>query len=588
MTSRPKSKVASVYLRLLAYVKPYWFIIVPAVVATAVYALVTGTVPFFMEDVFERLRDTAEEAVRDAESPLRLPLLILFIFGFRGVIDFLTVYGLSWVGRSAIRDMRSELFRKYLYLPARFYDQNSTGDLISKLTFNTEQIAEAISSAVVVVVRDTLLVLVMIGVMASFNLQLTLILGIVGPTIALVIGAMSRAFRRYSKRIQDSMGDATRAAEQALQGHRVVKIFAGQEHEQQRFNEINSRNFRLNLRLVGTRAFGDILTQYVVAIGVATIIFLVFSGWLTEDLDSPGFMGFITAVGILLAPLKRLINTNAVLQRGIAAADALFAVLDAPVEQDHGSISLDRARGTCEFRQVAFSYSGERQAVPVLRDVSFRVEAGSTVAFVGRSGSGKSTVVSLLSRFYDVTDGEILLDGRDISTYRMEDVRRQLSFVSQDVVLFDDTIAGNIAYGAPNCTREDIVRAADAAYVSEFAAEMPDGLDSQVGERGSLLSGGQRQRIAIARALLKDAPILILDEATSALDAESERTIQSALTLLMRGRTTLVIAHRLSTVEAADQIVVMKDGRIVECGSHAELLAQAGDYAALYRMQLAG
>lgn len=588
MALLPSTEVRRTFGRLLKYVRPYRFVILPAVIATSMYAVFSGTIPFFMQDVFQRLGGAALD-VSDAanrQSPWRIPLLIAVVFALRGAMDFLTVYGLNWVGRSAVRDLRGELFSRYLHLPAAYYDRHATGDLISKLTFNSELVAEAISGAVVVIVRDSLLVIVMFGVMLSFSFRLTLVLAVVGPAIALLINAMSRAFRRHSTRIQDSMGDATRAVGQALSGHRIIKIFGAQGHEQARFDGINRRNFRLNLRLVGTRALGDSLTQYVAVLGVAGIIFLVFSGWL-EGIDSPGFVGFITTVGILMPPLKRLVNTNAVLQRGIAAAQSLFDVLDEPAEPSAAGEPVERSHGNIEYRHVSFRY-GDETAAKVLTDVSFRAGAGTTTAFVGRSGSGKSTLVGLLPRFYDVTAGEILLDGKNIESCRLEDLRRQVGFVGQDVVLFDDTIAGNIAYGAlAGCSRADIERVAEAAFVTEFVDDMPEGLETRVGERGLLLSGGQRQRIAIARALLKDAPILILDEATSALDTESERKVQEALARLMSGRTTLVIAHRLSTVESADQIIVMKDGRIVETGTHAELIAKDGQYAALYRMQFA-
>jgi subfamily B ATP-binding cassette protein MsbA len=416
--------------------------------------------------------------------------------------------------------------------------------------------------------------------------ELSLLSAIVGPTIGVLVSYMSKAFRRYSARIQSSMGDVTRVTEQALQGHRIVKVFGGQDYERDQFDEINRRNFRLNVRLTATRAAGDSLTQYVVALGVAAVIFVAFSEWVLPDLTASLFVEFIAYMGMLLAPLKRLININVVVQRGIAAAESLFESIDAPVERDTGTEVIERAEGHVEFRRVSFSYdAGKRR---VLDDFTIDVPAGSTLALVGRSGSGKSTVASLLPRFYDVEAGAILLDGKDVRSYRLADLRRQLSFVSQDVVLFDDTIAHNIAYGAlAHFSRQDIERAAEAAYVAEFAAALPEGLDTQVGERGVLLSGGQRQRIAIARALLKNSPVLILDEATSALDTESERRIQDALGNLMQGRTTLVIAHRLSTVESADRIVVMRSGAIVETGTHAELLAHGGHYATLYRMQFA-
>jgi subfamily B ATP-binding cassette protein MsbA len=568
-------------------------VIVPAAVAIVVYALVTGLVPFFVRDIFEQFLDQALDSAADADSwveALRLPLIVVIIFALRGTMNFLTIYGLSWVGRSAIRDLRAELFRRYLYLPASYYDRNASGDLISKLTFNTEQLAEAISNAIVSIVRDCLLVAVMLGIMLYISLELTLILAVVGPIIALLLGAMNRAFRRSSTRIQDSMGDVTRVVSQALAGQRVVKVFSGQDYETSRFETINQRNFRLNLRLVATRAFGDGLTQFVVILGVAVVGFFVFSGWLNQEIDSPEFSGFVTAVGILLTSLKRLVGMNAALQRGMAAGDSLFQILDEPAEPDDEqspAVNIGtRARGAIEFDDVSFRYDADQEEV--LHKIQFRLDPGQTLAVVGRSGSGKSTLVSLLPRFYDASAGRILLDNRDIRDYPLQYLRRQIGFVSQDVVLFDDTIAGNIAYGAlSTSSRQAIEQAAEDAYVNSFASEMPDGLDSEVGEGGARLSGGQRQRIAIARAILKDSPILILDEATSALDSESERQVQSAITRLMRGRTSLIIAHRLSTVEQADRILVMHEGRMVETGTHAELLAAGGHYANLYRLQFA-
>ncbi len=582
MILRLNPDVVSVYRRLLTYVSPYWYVIVPAVAAIIIYAGISLTVPLFLRDIIDQLVE--DELNRG--SPFRLPALIAIVFALRGAMDFLTVYGLNWVGRSAIRDLREELFDSYLRLPVGFHDRSSTGALISKLTFNTEQVAEAVSNAVAVVIRDSLLVLGMLGMMLYFNVRLTLLIVVVGPVIALLVGVMGRAFRRQSTRIQDSMGDVTRLTEQTLRGSRIVKIFAGEKQEQAQFVRVNAKNFRLHLRVAAIRSFGDALIQYIVALGVAVIVFFVFSGWFSIELTAATFMGFIGALAMLLAPLKRLVNINVALQRGIAAAESLFEVLDEPGEPDPGKTPLARARGNVEYRDVRFAYDEANGAV--LDDVSFEAPSGSTIAVVGRSGSGKSTLVGLLPRFYDIDSGRILLDGTDIREFGLADLRRQISFVSQDVVLFDDSIAGNIAYGAlRECSRAAIERVAEAAHVSEFAEELPDGLDAQVGERGVLLSGGQRQRVAIARALLKDAPVLILDEATSALDTESERHVQDALGRLMQGRTTLVIAHRLSTVEDADRIIVMKDGRIVEQGTHRELTRQNGWYSMLHGMQFA-
>jgi subfamily B ATP-binding cassette protein MsbA len=570
-----ETKAAETYRRLLRYVRPYRWIVAAVVVPVAIYAVVGTAVPLLMAEVIKQLEDAASSVL----EPWHVPVLIAVLFPLRGAMDFLTVYGLAWVGRSVIRDLRGEVFEHYLGLPARYFDQGSSGVLISRLTYNTEMVAESISNAVVVVLRDSLAILTMLAILIWYSPKLTLTIVVVGPVIALLVGAMSRAFRRYGTRIQHSMGEVTRLAEQSLHGQRVVKVFEGQEQEQRQFLEVNLRNFRFNVRLVAVQAMGDGLTQYAVALGVAVVIYLSFA-----ELSPDSFFGFIVAMGMLFAPLKRLINVNAVVQRGITAAAGVFEILDQPKERDTGTLSIARARGEVSYQGVSFRYeSGKERA---LRNVSLDVPSGATVALVGQSGSGKSTLASLLPRFYDPEEGAVLLDGQDVRSFKLRDLRRQIGLVSQDVVLFDDTIANNIAYGTlAQRSRADIERAAEAAYVTEFATGLPQRLDTRVGERGALLSGGQRQRIAIARALLKDAPVLILDEATSALDTESERRIQSALAGLMRGRTTIIIAHRLSTIERADRIVVLREGSIVETGTHAELLARAGHYASLYNMQ---
>jgi subfamily B ATP-binding cassette protein MsbA len=573
-----RSDLVAVYKRLLAYMRPHWAIMALAIVPASVYAILNTTVPLVMKEVMERL----EHAAKGAGHAWEIPVLIAVLFPLRAVMDFLTIYGLAWVGRSVIRDLRNELFAHYLSLPTRFFDQGSSGALISKITYNTEQVADAISNAVVIVMRDTLAIVLLVAVMLKMSPRLTLLILVVGPTVGFVIGRMSKAFRRYSTRIQTSMGDVTKVTEESLHGQRIVKVFGGQEHEKKHFADIIQRNFRFNVRLVAVQAAGDNLTAYTVVLGVAAVMYLSFN-----DLNAPAFIGFVTAMAMVLTPLKRLINVNAVVQRGVTAAAGLFEILDEPSETDTGTIALGRAHGDVEYRDVSFAYAPDK--LPALRGVSLRLQAGTTVALVGQSGSGKSTIANLLPRFYEPNSGAVLLDGRDIREYPLRDLRRQLSLVSQDVVLFDDSIAGNIAYGVlESSPRAAIEAAAEAAYVAEFASELPEGLETRVGERGVMLSGGQRQRIAIARALLKDAPVLILDEATSALDTESERRVQTALGRLMQGRTTLVIAHRLSTIEKADLIIVMREGTIVEQGTHAELIARGGYYSTLHRMQFAG
>ena len=569
---------AAVYRRLFPYLRPHWWIVAAAFVPALIYGVLGTFVPLLLSEWTDALQDV----VAGAERAWQIPLLIAVLFPIRSAMDFLMVYGLAWVGRSVVRDLRGEVFGHYLALPARYFDQGSSGVLISRLTYNTEQVAEAVSTAIVIALRDSIAILALLVLMISMSPRLTLLIGVVAPIIVLVVGAMSRALRRYSARIQHSMGDVTKLTEQSLHGHRVIKVFEGQEHEQRQFKDVNTRNFRLHVRLVAVQALGDGLTQYAVALGVAAVMYFSFA-----DLDEASFLGFIAAMGMLVAPLKRLININTVVQRGIAAGASLFEILDQPGEADAGTMTIARARGDVAYRDVSFRYETGKD--PALRSVSLEVPAGTTVALVGQSGSGKSTLVSLLPRFYDPDEGAVILDGEDVRRYPLRDLRRQIALVSQDIVLFDDTIANNIGYGAlAQYSRADVERAAEDAYVTEFAAALPQGLDTRVGERGALLSGGQRQRIAIARALLKNAPVLILDEATSALDTESERRIQAALARLVRGRTTLVIAHRLSTVERADRIVVMRDGSIVETGTHPELLAAGGYYATLHKMQFAG
>ncbi len=580
MAQRFDSDAARIYLRLLAYVKPHARLMIGIVAAMILYALADAAFPLIMREIVSGL----EERGRDGR--LLLPLAILGIFALRAVFGFASAYGLGWVGWRVIKRMRAEMFEHYLCLPTRVYDESSTGILLSKLTYNTEQVAESISNVIVTLFRDSFTIIALFGVMLFISVRLTLLILFVAPVIALVIRALSHIFRRYSGRIQNSIGAVTQVTEEVIAGHRVVKVFDGHEYETNHFQAVNNTNARLQMRLVAARSIGDSVTQLLSAVGIAGVVFIAFQQTLFADLQVEDFVGFLTAMGLLMAPLKRFTNINVALQRGIAAGESIFELLDQPLESDEGSVAIDRAEGHVEFCNVSFNYSADKGQV--LRDISLCVPAGKTTAIVGRSGSGKSTLVSLLPRFYDVENGEIRLDGRDIQSYSLSDLRRQIGLVSQDVVLFNDTIANNIAYGSLNdAPREAVLAAAERAYVMNFVDRLPDGLDTVVGERGVLLSGGQRQRIAIARALLKDAPVLILDEATSALDSESERIIQQALEQLMQNRTTLVIAHRLSTVERADEIIVLEDGRVVETGTHQTLLESGGQYANLYRMQFA-
>jgi subfamily B ATP-binding cassette protein MsbA len=513
-----------------------------------------------------------------------IPVAILILFFVRGIGEFASTYGLGWVGRQVIATLRERVFDKFMRLPARFFDQSSSAVLLSRLTFNIEQIAESTSSVVTVMVREVLTALGLIGYMLYLSPPLTAFIFVALPLVVALTRTLGRLFRRYSERIQQSMGDVTRVAQEALQSQRIIRIFDAREYENRRFAAANDKNRRMHMRLVVTRATGDAVTAFVAAAGLAGVAAVATSDTVRQAMDLGDFGGFITALLLLMRPLRQLTGINAVIQKGLAAGESVFALLDQPEERDDGVERPARVHGAVEFRNVNFTYDAAKGAV--LRDINLVVPAGRKLAIVGRSGSGKTTLVNLLPRFYETDSGEILLDGRPLAGYALSALRGQISLVSQEVVLFNDTVANNIAYGALNgAPREAIERAARAAHLEDLLAQLPEGLDTIVGDRGLLLSGGQRQRIAIARALLKDAPILILDEATSALDTESERHIQAALEQLMVNRTTFVIAHRLSTVENADSIIVMADGRIVESGTHRELLAANGQYATLYRLQ---
>ncbi|MEM6639791.1 MAG: lipid A export permease/ATP-binding protein MsbA [Pseudomonadota bacterium] len=566
-----------IYRRLLGYSAPYWPVFVLAALAMVMQAAAVTGFALLVEQLID---DTFVK--RDPAVIRWIPFMVLGLFLMRGVGGFISTYGMEWIGRRVITQLRQELFEKLLRLPVSFFDDRVGGTLLSVFTYNAEQVSASATHAVTILIRDICTFVGLVFWMLYLSPTLSIFIVLIGPPIALLIRVTSRLFRRYSTRIQDSMGDVTKIAEEAIRGFREIRLYGGRDYEARRFDDENQTNRRAYMKQVLVKSISVPIVQLLAASGLASIIFVASRP--SAEFTPGQFGSFISAMLLLMDPLKRLTDINAILQRGIAGAKSIFDLMDEPVETDDGEQGIARAIGHIEYRDVHFSYAGADQ--PVLRDISFVAEPGQTIAFVGRSGSGKSTLVSLLPRFYAATRGEILLDGAPVAAFVLDDLRRQIAMVSQQVTLFNTTARHNVAYGALADANDETLRAAlNAANASGFVDALQDGLDTPLGDSGGRLSGGQRQRVAIARALLKDAPVLILDEATSALDSESERQIQTALATLMKDRTTLVIAHRLSTIEKADLILVMDDGRIVERGTHKELLALGGHYEALHRMQ---
>jgi len=574
-----KKKPEQNFRRLLAYAKAYKAAAIVSIFGMLGYAAIDSF-------VFSQLQPLIDNGL-DGQDPTFMkwaPFFIVVMFILRGICHFAGNYTLAWLGNNVVANIRQELFEHVMSMPVAYHDKESTGSLISKLTFDTEQVLSAVSKALLTLVQQGAFVIGLLIVMFYNSWQLASIFLLITPVIAVIVTVVSRRFRQVSKSIQGAMGEVTTAAEQTFNGHKVVLTFDGQQREFERFGKINKHNRQQRMKLVAAKSASVPIIQIIASFALAFVLYVANLDSMREEISAGVFMTVLMCMVTLLRPLKLLTTVNSEFQKGMAASVSIFAVLDQKTEQDTGTIALKRAEGILAFEQVNFFYN-EQDEKQALTDLTFSANVGETVALVGRSGSGKSTASALLLRFYDATTGKVLIDGKNITDYKLKDLRKQFAYVSQQVVLFNDSIANNIAYGKPDATLAEIEDAARKAHVMEFVEGLPEGLDTNIGDNGAMLSGGQRQRVAIARALLCDAPFLILDEATSALDTESERHIQDALSVLQKDRTCIVIAHRLSTIESADKIIVMDQGQIKEQGDHHALLALDGAYAQLHKFQ---
>ena len=582
---KPKNKKinSNLYLRLLSYTFQHKLIFIASIIAMAMFAVTDTAFAALIKPLLD-----GSFVSKDPETIRLFPFVLIALFLIRSISGFVSTYGIAYVGRSVIMKIRQEMFDKLVHMPTKTYDFASSGELLSKLTYDTEQVAEAATKAITVLVRDGLTVIGLLGLMFYQSFILSIGLFVIGPVIAIFVKFMSVRFRDTSKHIQKSMGFITNVVEELIAGHRVVKIFGGEHSEKKSFNYVNANNRDRHMKLALIQGISIPLVQFIVAIFLAGVIYFVTSDEYLEVISVGTFMSFITAMILIFAPIKRLAEINVVLQRGLAASESIFELLDSKSESDviinKDNKKFNKEFSSINFNKINFSYYDNNDLV--LEDISFSIPKGSTCAIVGKSGSGKSTLVNLLPRFYEIKNGDITIDLVNINTFSLSELRGMIAYVGQDLTLFNDSIRNNIAYGSlENKSLDDIVAAAKSANADKFINDYTDGYETFVGDNGVLLSGGQRQRIAIARAILKDAPILLLDEATSSLDSESEKLIQTALAELQKNRTTIVIAHRLSTIENADLIIVLDKGKIIEKGKHEELINLKGLYANLHKIQ---
>ncbi|MCU9925262.1 lipid A ABC transporter ATP-binding protein/permease MsbA [Aeromonas caviae] len=569
----------TVFKRLLGYVRDRKLGLVGGIIGMLGYAAVDTTFVYSIKPLIDQGLNGNDSSVLKW-----MPFFVLGIVALRGCAAFLSNYCMAWVGNHVVMRLQQQVFSHLMAMPMSFFDRQNTGNLLSKVTYDAGQVSSAASSTLVSLVREGATVIGLLGLMFWHSWQLSVIFLVVGPLVGILISIISRRFRKISRHIQQAVGDITTSTEQMLKGHKEVLMFGGQEVEDKRFYQVSNRMRQQTMKMVAADAIGSPIVQMVASVALAVFLYVATIDSVKATLTAGTFTVMVTSMMMLLKPLKSLTDVNNQFQRGITACQSLFGLLDSTPEQDTGMRTLERARGEIEFRNVTFTYPTKE--TPALRNISFKVEAGKSVALVGRSGSGKSTIASLLTRFYDIEEGEILLDGVNIREYRLSELRKQYALVSQHVHLFNDSVANNIAYAAEEkYSRDEIKQAARIAHADDFVSKMPEGYDTVIGENGASLSGGQRQRIAIARALLRDSPVLLLDEATSALDTESERHIQAAIDELCKARTSLVIAHRLSTIEKADEILVIDEGHIVERGNHQTLMDMHGTYAQLRAIQ---
>ncbi|MFT4929316.1 MAG: subfamily B ATP-binding cassette protein MsbA [Phenylobacterium sp.] len=569
----------SIFRRLMAYTKDYKAALALAAFGMLGYAAIDVT-------FISQLQPFIDEGLtkRDADFFSVAPFFVVGAFVLRGFCNFFSIYFLNWVGTNIVQTLRQQLFERILHLPVTFHDQTSAGSLISKITFDTEQIQNACSKALIVLIREGAFVIGLLGFMFYESWRLSAVFLLLVPFIAVIVTYVTKRFRKISASIQDSMGDVTQSAEQMIRGHKVILGFGGQIIENQRFSNINKHNRQQKMKMESTKSISVSLIQIIASLALAVVVYLAGVPGVLDTISTGTFMSIITAMIMLLRPLKLLTTVNSEFQRGMSACHSVFKIIDEQIEKDQGTLTPSRVTGQVVLKDVCFTYPTKEQAI--FNKLNLTIEAGTTVAFVGRSGSGKSTISNLLPRYYNIDSGSICIDDIEISDFALTSLRKQFAMVSQQVVLFNDTIANNICYGYEGeVSEQKLLDVAKKSHVMEFVDTMKQGLQTVVGENGVMLSGGQRQRIAIARALLRDAPILILDEATSALDTESEKVIQAALEELQKNRTSIVIAHRLSTIENADKIVVIEAGKIVEQGTHQQLLVNKGIYESLYTMQ---